>query len=270
MIFINRPISFKDIVDILIVTFIIYKILVFLKPTKAYNVLKGLLIIIVLYFIVSALHLTTITWIIQRTMELGVLALVIVFQPELRMLLAKLGREGIVSAGIESSSIEKIIKSLSYLAEKQIGAIIVIERGIGLGNYVENGVKLNAQITSELLNSIFSPGNILHDGAAIIQGNKISAAACFLPIAKNVELSVRYGSRHRAAAGISEESDAFVIVVSEETGLVSYSEDGFIYSVKSLEAFEQIMMDKLLPKQKPRGKIYMFLSKMLKKWGINE
>lgn len=265
MIIFGNNVTFTDVIDILIVSFIIYRITLSLKPTKAYNVLRGLIIIIFVYFFASSLRLTTISWILQRTMELGALALIIVFQPELRLLLAKLGREGFSRSKIEYSNIDKIKKAVEYLSEKQIGAIIVFERRIGLGSIVEHGIQLGADISSELINSIFSPGNIMHDGAIIIQNNKIIAAGCFLPLAKNIELSIRYGSRHRAAAGITEETDAIVLVVSEETGLVSFVKSGYINAIKSFETLKNILIAELMPPQKKYSKLRVHIENFLKK-----
>ena len=215
----------KIVLEILILWYVIYMILLFVKGTRSEQLLKGLVIITLIFIGTQQLGLDVINWAITRLFPISVIALLIVFQPELRRALAQLGRFGKHQENIEA--IEEIVKAALSFSKKRIGALIVIERETGLKSYVETGTILDAEVTSYLLTSIFLPQSPLHDGAAIIERGRLVAAACVLPLPEEEKDLPKYmGMRHRAAVGISEETDAVCVVVSEETGSISVASDG--------------------------------------------
>jgi len=218
-----------DAVDIIIVSFLLYKLFILMRGTRAVHMFFGLVILFVLSVIAQWAHLMALDWIISSLRTVWVIAFVIIFQPELRRALASLGQHRFLSRFFtveETGVIPEIIRSASRLAEKGVGAIIVLEKDVGLKNYIETGTKIDARVTAELLETIFSPTSPLHDGAVIIQNDRVAAAGCILPLTQDHRLSVSLGTRHRAAIGLTEETDAIVIVVSQETQTVSYAQGG--------------------------------------------
>jgi diadenylate cyclase len=218
-----------DIFDVLIVFFLLYKLFALMKGTRAVHMFFGLIILFILSIIAQWLDLIALTWIISSLKTVWVIAFVIIFQPELRRALASTGQNRFFRRFLkveEAGVIPEIIKACSRLAEKQLGALIVLEKDMGLKNYIETGTKLDAKVSSELLETIFTPPSPLHDGAAIIQNDRIIAAGCILPLTQDQRLSTALGTRHRAAIGLSEETDAIVVVVSEETSSISYAQGG--------------------------------------------
>jgi diadenylate cyclase len=218
-----------DVLDILIVTFLLYKLFTLMRGTRAVSMFFGLVILFVLSVVAQWANLMALKWIISSLKTVWVIAFVIIFQPELRRALASLGQHrflGRLFTVEETGVLAEIIKSASRLAEKGIGAIIVLEKDMGLKNYIETGTKIDARVTAELLETIFSPTSPLHDGAVIIQNDRVAAAGCILPLTQDQRLSVSLGTRHRAAIGLTEETDAIVIVVSEETQAISYAQSG--------------------------------------------
>lgn len=221
------------IIDILIVAFIIYWVYIFLKETRAMRILYGILFLIILFFISKLLNLVALNYLLQTLTTMFVVAIPIVFQPELRSLLEKLGQADIVSdfKKISISEIDEIINiitnSVKKLSITKTGALLVIAQKIGIKNIIESGTKIDAKISEDLILTIFQPKSALHDGAVIIKGNKISAAGCMLPLTEH-EFDKSFGTRHRAAMGISEQSDAIVIVVSEEKGTISVASKGVL------------------------------------------
>ncbi len=218
-----------DALDILIVTFLLYKLFTLMRGTRAVSMFFGLVILFVLSVVAQWANLMALKWIISSLKTVWVIAFVIIFQPELRRALASLGQHRFLSRLFtveETGVLPEIIKSASRLAEKGIGAIIVLEKDMGLKNYIETGTKIDARVTAELLETIFSPTSPLHDGAVILQNDRVAAAGCILPLTQDQRLSVSLGTRHRAAIGLTEETDAFVIVVSEETQAISYAQSG--------------------------------------------
>ncbi len=226
--------SFVSLIDIIIVAFFIYKIFMLIKDTRAEQLLKGLIILLFATGISKYLGLSMINWILERAQTILLVALPIVFQPELRRMLEKIGRGGFVSFvsfwedKSAEETVDNIVSASMELSSKKTGALIVIERKIGLADIIETGTVLEAKVTKELLKNIFFPNTLLHDGAVIIRKSRIQAAGCFLPLTISSKVSKDLGTRHRAAIGLSENSDALVIAVSEETGTISIAEDGVL------------------------------------------
>ncbi len=224
-----------DIIEILIIAILIYNIIKWVKNTRAWTLLKGLIILFLFYAIASLLDLEVIMWIFVNTIGVGITALVIVFQPELRKALEQLGQKNLVSPLLDvkdkserfsNTTIDELIKAVYELAKTRTGALIVIENEVLLDDYEKTGIKLDALITSQLLINIFEHNTPLHDGAVIVRGNRIVAATCYLPLSDNMQLSKELGTRHRAGVGITDVTDCFTIIVSEETGAVSAAGNG--------------------------------------------
>lgn len=217
----------KPFIEISILWFIIYRLLLFIKGTRAVQVLRGIIIIVIIFFITQQMRFDVINWIFTKLFALSVIAFLIVFQPEMRSGLARIGREKVFGNIItEERTIEEIAKSASVLARKKVGAIIAIQREVSLEPYIESGVEIDSNLTSELLNTIFMPNTPLHDGGIIVHGDRLVAAGCLFPLTQNPDINKLLGTRHRAALGLSEETDAICIVVSEETGSVSIANAG--------------------------------------------
>lgn len=217
----------KPLVEMAVLWFIIYKLLVFIKGTRAVQVLRGIIIIVIIFFLTQKLGFDVINWIFKQLFALSVIVFFIVFQPELRSGLARIGREKVFGSIItEERVIEEVAKSASMLSKKKIGAILAIQREVNLEPYTESGVAIDSNITSELLNTIFMPNTPLHDGGVIVHGDRIIAAGCLFPLTQNPDVSKLLGTRHRAAIGLTEETDAVCVVVSEETGAVSIANAG--------------------------------------------
>ncbi|MDO4662882.1 MAG: diadenylate cyclase CdaA [Tissierellia bacterium] len=242
-----QTIWITDIIDILIIAFIIYKIIQLLKETRAEQVLKGFIIVLVLAKISEIFNLFTVNWLLSNFLTVGLILIIVVFQPELRRAFEKIGRGNALSIfsteeDTDSKVVDEIVRAMSSLSRQKIGALVVIERKVGLNDIAESGTKIDGYVSSELLINTFIPNTPLHDGAVIIKGDKIKAAACFLPLTNDNTLSKELGTRHRAAIGISERSDCLVIVVSEETGTISCVE----YSKISRHFDEDTLREKLL------------------------
>ena len=216
--------SWLDLVDIVIVAFLIYQLLQFIRGTHAVQMALGALVLVLLYWLSQLLHLETVNWLLRTFMPYLVFGIIVVFQSEIRKVLAQLGKTplpGVFGSRRTEEVIDEVVLAATTLAAQRTGAIVVIERDMGLRSYIETGIALDAYVTYDLLISIFNPGTPLHDGAVIVQGNRVAAAACFLPLTVNPQLSRELGSRHRAAIGVTEDTDALAVVVSEETGVIS-------------------------------------------------
>lgn len=220
-------------VDIAVVAFVLYRFIILIRGTRAIQLIKGLVVLFAASFLARILKLSTIDWILEQVRLALVVALPIVFQPELRRALEQLGRgkffaRPLAFLGEEDMSrlISELVRAIQILVKLRYGALIVIERETGVNDYIETGVSLDSVVSAELLINIFVPNTPLHDGAAVIRGDRIVAAGCFLPLSDSPYLNKQLGTRHRAALGISENSDAVAIVVSEETGTVSLAQDG--------------------------------------------
>jgi diadenylate cyclase len=223
------PDIFIDALDVLIVTFLLYKLFTMMRGTRAVHMFFGLMGLFVLSVVAQWANLMALNWIISNLRTVWVIAFVIIFQPELRRALASLGQHRFLSRFFtveEAGVVPELVRGVSRLAEKGIGALVVLEKDVGLKNYIETGTKIDARVTAELLETIFSPTTPLHDGAVIIQSDRVAAAGCILPLTQDARISVSLGTRHRAALGLAEETDALVIVVSEETQTISFATSG--------------------------------------------
>lgn len=227
-----KSMSFTAIMDILVVAFIFYKGYMLIKETRAEQLLKGIAFIIILIPISAILNLSMLYFILSKTLTIGIISVVIIFQPEIRRALEHLGRSafedkhGFVDKEQRNIYVNEIVNAVSNLADSKIGALIAIEQGTGLGEIISSGTIIEAKITSNLLENIFVVNTPLHDGATIIGKDKILAAGCVLPLTNNKEINKKLGTRHRAGIGLSEISDALVIIVSEETGIISLAING--------------------------------------------
>lgn len=216
------------IADILIVTYIFYRLILLIKGTSAFRITLGIILLFLLTIVSrDFIHLRTLVWLLDKFWLAGVVVLIVVFQPELRTALARLGSPHFThSSSGESNFIKEIITTVKDFSEQRIGALIVLEQETALGEFIETGTKINGEVTNELLHSIFYPRSILHDGAVIIRNGHILAAGCILPVSEETEIARVLGTRHRAAIGLTKLTDALAIVVSEETGLISLSRKG--------------------------------------------
>ncbi len=221
-----------DIIDIAIIAFVIYKLFSLLRNTRAEQVLKGLIFVLFFASIADILNLNTVSWVMNQFLTVALVFIIVVFQPELRSALERLGRGRSLFSSEkiqrDERSIDELVSAMSSLSRQKIGALVVLEREVGLSDIIESGTKLDSDISSELLINIFIPNTPLHDGAVIIRKNTIAAAACYLPLSSSNTIAKELGTRHRAAIGISEKSDCLVVIVSEETGSISVAENGKI------------------------------------------
>lgn len=235
-----------DLLDIVIVSWIIYRTLLLIEGTRAFNLLKGLAILLLLLLFTKDLDFNTLNWVLANTLPTGFLALVVIFQPELRRALEDIGRGNFLVEQFGPDEnipefVEEICKTVESCSRKRIGALLVFEQDIGLKDFIEKGVQLHSKISSELMNTIFMPFTPLHDGAVIIKGGYVEAASCFLPISQNPDLAREVGTRHRAAVGITEITDAMVIIVSEETGTVSLAKSGKLIRDLTMERVKDLV-----------------------------
>ena len=247
-------IRIRDIVDILIVAIVLYKVFTLIKETRAEQLIKGIGILLVLTKLSEWSKLYTINWILSNAMTVGTLALLIVFQPELRRGLESIGRSKLFSKSLieirgesMSKTVDEIVEATASLSRQKIGALMVLEKHTGLNEVVETGTKIGGEVSSDLLINIFIPNTPLHDGAVIIKDDIIKAAACFLPLTDNSTVSKELGTRHRAALGISERSDSLSIIVSEETGAISIAENGTISRYLDSKTLKQILLEMYKP-----------------------
>ena len=246
--------SIKDIIDIAIVTYIIYQVILLVRGTRAVQLLKGILFLVIIWALSTWFDLYTLKWLMNQIFNFGILAIFIIFQPELRRALEQLGRGKLFGrSSAEDEQLNKligeVIKAVNYLARRKIGALIVFERETGLNEYTESGIPMQSMVSSQLLINIFIPNTPLHDGAVIIQNQQIAAAACYLPLSENPFISKELGTRHRAAIGISEVGDAVSIVVSEETGQISLAINGQV--VRDIK--EESLISKLYEELRPNS-----------------
>ncbi|MWV47405.1 TIGR00159 family protein [Paenibacillus sp. HJL G12] len=255
--------SIKDLIDIAIVTYIIYHVILLVRGTRAVQLLKGILVLVIIWALSTWFDLYTLRWLMNQIFNFGIFAIFIIFQPELRRALEQLGRGKIFGrSSAEDEEFNKligeVIKAVNYLARRKIGALLVFERQTGLNEYTESGIPMQSMVSSQLLINIFIPNTPLHDGAVIIQNNQIAAAACYLPLSENPFISKELGTRHRAAIGISEVGDAVSVVVSEETGQISLAINGQVVRDIKEESLISKLYEELRPNSTPKEKRPMF------------
>jgi diadenylate cyclase len=226
------PVGWWDVADILAVSVLIYEALKLIRGTRAVQMAVGSMLVVALFYLSQLAPLQTLNWLIRNALVYVAFAAIVIFQSDIRRALAHLGQAPffryLMRSQTSDETIEEIVVAATMLSQQKVGAIIAVEREIGLRNYIESGIPLDATLTYDLLLTIFKPGSPLHDGAVILQEGRVAAAACFLPLTVNPRLSRELGTRHRAAIGLTEESDALAVVVSEETGKISITLDGQI------------------------------------------
>lgn len=249
-----------NVLDILIIWFLMYKAIMFLRGTKAIQLVKGIALILLIRIVSGWIGLNTISWLMDQVITYGVIALIVIFQPEIRRALEHLGRGTIFkkrSSNQERNDVTRVIqaydKAIQYMSKRRIGALIAIERETGLEEYIETGIPIGAEITGELLINIFIPNTPLHDGAVIVKNNKVAVACAYLPLSESMAIPKEFGTRHRAAVGLSEVSDAITIVVSEETGEVSLTMNGELMSHLSRDDYMRILEEALMPEKQQRS-----------------
>ena len=265
-------IRITDIIDILIVAVVVYKLLGLIKQTRAEQLFKGVLLLVVATFLSDLFNLHTINWILKGTVALGAVALLGVFQPELRRGLEYLGRSKFVNAPFEQMDKEKgkhitsnIVKAIDSFSRDRVGALIVFERQTNLTDIMESGTIVDAEISDQILGNIFYEGAPLHDGAVIIRDGRVYAAGCVLPLTKNNSISKDLGTRHRAGIGITENSDALTLIVSEETGIISIAEDGQLSRFLDVKTVEKKLLNMYMnidEGSRPRNVVYRFINKI--------
>lgn len=240
-------ISYKDLLDILGTSLFVYGVLYFLRITKGIQILKGLIFLALIWALASLLDLRTVSTIFEKLWMVGLFSLVVIFQPEIRKALSKLGQATQLTSSkpLEEKVVERLVRACAFMSERQIGALIVIERNQNLEPLLEGCVTIDAVVSVELLITIFDPLTPLHDGAVVIKGDRIAYASCVLPLSKSLEIPQKYGTRHRAALGISEESDAIAVIVSEETGEISVAVGGKFHRNLDQELLKNLLLKEL-------------------------
>ncbi len=255
-----------DVVEMIIIAFFIYQILKWIKSTRAWMLFKGIIMVLVFFLIAGLLHMSTILWLGEKLVSVGMVALVVVFQPELRKALEQLGRKNIFhvlfsfsfnksgEARFSDKTVNEIVKACYEMGAVKTGALIVVEQEEHLNEYIRTGIMVDAVLTRQLLINIFEKNTPLHDGAVIVRGDRVIAATCYLPLTDNLELSKDLGTRHRAAVGISEVSDALTIVVSEETGQISVTMNGVLRRDLTPEELTEVLKKIMYVKPKEENK----------------
>lgn len=261
-----QELRWQDLLDILLVSFILYRFFLLIKGTRAVQLLRGMLLLLLAYLVSHALGLNTITWLVQSTATMIIVAIPVVFQPELRRALAHIGQGDLFRGELlfprksvsPPRTIEEVVTSVKYLSRQKIGALIILERHTGLAEFIETGTMVDALVTAELLSTIFFPNSPLHDGAVIVQNDRIAAAGAVLPLSEGMRQGgnagkSQYGTRHRAAIGLSETTDALAIVVSEETGTVSVASGGQLRRHITDEALRELLVEAFVQPRKPNS-----------------
>ena len=253
----------KDVIDILIVSYIFYNLYLLIKETRADQLMKGILVLLAITRIAEILELQLLSWLLTHTIQAGMFALLIVFQPELRRILEYLGQTKFLSTNITNSNtnndnfILELAEGMMSLSRQKIGALVILERKTGINEIIQTGTKIDGEVTRQLLINIFIPNTPLHDGAVVVRKNRIVAAGCFLPLTENKFLNQELGTRHRAALGISERSDCISLVVSEETGHISIAQNGKLYKDLKEDTLKSLLKKSL---EKDQSK-YSFFKK---------
>ncbi|MCM8776250.1 MAG: diadenylate cyclase CdaA [Candidatus Omnitrophica bacterium] len=260
----------KPLVEILFIWILIYYLISFFQGTRAIQVLMGLLILAFIFNIAKVLELNTINWVLTKLFTVGVVAFLIIFQPELRRALARIGQNTFLGVFLKKGgTIDELVQACEHLARNRTGALIAIERDVGLKNYIESGIMLDAKVSSELLITLFSPNTPTHDGGVIIVGERVAACGSLFPLSQNIGLARSLGTRHRAAVGVTEESDAVCVVVSEETGNISVAVYGKLTRALDSEGLRRVLMSLFKPVEGRKG-IKEFLEKNWKMFRSRE
>ncbi len=250
----------RPVVEILVLAVGIYYAFTFLQRTRGWPVVVGFLVLMALTLLTSLLKLQILSWLLQAFFAFSAVAILIIFQPELRRLLAELGNLPIfTSAQEQRENIEVVVQTAERLAEVRIGALLAIEQAVALPQLVESGIPVDCEATPEMLETIFFPNNAIHDGGVILKGDRITHAACIFPLTTRQDLSKSLGTRHRAALGLSEESDAIIIVVSEETGAISYAHKGELKKSVAIEELRAFLSSLLVRREKPQSRFQQLL-----------
>ena len=259
-----------NILDIIVVWYLIYKLIQLVKGTRAIQLFKGVAMFIAIRFVAEIIGLHTLSWLMDQVITYGVIAAIVIFQPEIRRGLEHLGRTTFFTptkneVNRDENMINSFDKAIQYMSKRKIGALITIERNTGLDEYIETGIPLEADITGELLINIFIPNTPLHDGAVIIREDKIAVSCAYLPLSDSILIPKEYGTRHRAAVGVSEVSDAITIIVSEETGDVSLTLNNQLYADLSRDEYLQMLREALVSVDKVKEK-KTFVNSFLDEW----
>ncbi len=254
------------VVEILVLAVGIYYAFSFVRRTRGWPVVIGFFVLLVATIVTTFLKLEVLSWLLQAFFAFSAFAVLVIFQPELRRLLAELGNLPYLNSGQqERENIEVIIQTAERLAEVRIGALIAIEQGIQLHEVVESGIEVDCQATPEMLETIFFPNNAIHDGGVIIKGDRVAYAACIFPLTQRQDLNKSLGTRHRAAIGLTEETDALVVIVSEETGAISYSYKGQLHKGVAVEELRAFLSSVLVKRPKPATWVEWFRAKMVER-----
>ncbi len=255
------PLGVMDIVDILVVAFLIYKLMLIIRSTSAARVARSIMLLLVATWLTDVVHMYTLNWILTRFIEVGIIAIVIVFQPELRRALERFGgrtmlrfADPLSNRSVEQNAITATVTACEIMAKERVGVLLVFERRTSLEEYFKTGTLIDAKVTDQLLRNLFFKNSPLHDGAVIIRHGRVAAAGCVLPLSENTHLSSDLGTRHRAGIGMSEASDAVVVIVSEETGTISVAIGGMLKRHLAPQTLEKLLTNELLPEENYKKK----------------
>ena len=255
------PLGVMDIVDILVVAFLIYKLMLIIRSTSAARVARSIMLLLVATWLTDVVHMYTLNWILTRFIEVGIIAIVIVFQPELRRALERFGgrtmlrfADPLSNRSVEQNAIAATVTACEIMAKERVGVLLVFERRTSLEEYFKTGTLIDAKVTDQLLRNLFFKNSPLHDGAVIIRHGRVAAAGCVLPLSENTHLSSDLGTRHRAGIGMSEASDAVVVIVSEETGTISVAIGGMLKRHLAPQTLEKLLTNELLPEENYKKK----------------
>ncbi len=258
-------ITITDVIEIVIIAILVYNLMLWFQKTRAWTLIKGILVVLLFAGIALAFQFNTLLWILENTINVGVIAIIVIFQPEFRRALEQLGRRNILSSVLNTDGennaskldqkvLNEIAKAAYAMSEVKTGALIVIEQEVRLGDYERTGIGIDSEVSSQLLINIFEHNTPLHDGAVLIRNNRIASATCYLPLSDNLDISKALGTRHRAAIGVSEVSDSITVIVSEETGAVSLAYNGGIVrnipKDKFLERLNELRKDTMVTTKK--------------------
>lgn len=266
-----QTISIWDVLDMAIIAYLIYRLLTFVRKTSSANVIKGIVLLIAVMWIASLLHLSVVNYLLGEAFKLGVVVVIVLFQPEIRTFLEQVGKskfKGFFKRQNDVKAIDQaitqVVLACADMSKNKVGALIVFERDISLEGYIKTGSIIDAEPAQELIKNIFYPNTPLHDGAVIIRDGRVAGAACMLPLSSNSNLSRDLGMRHRAGVGTSERSDAVVAIVSEETGSISVAVDGMLKRHLAIDTFEKLLRNELLLQDEPKKQRGIFKNRRKK------